>query len=372
MKRKTTHKKRLCHIHTLILSSLLLTGFLLLASGCGSGNDSPDSEDPSAEQTTESITTGNASEDNTESTEDTEGTSSSAEEPSTKESSSSDPSGSGDGTVLLTSDEAMSLIRERINTDIYTVELVEESVSVEGKDYYQFLVSSNGSAVYPYLIVDKQSGTIFCYTEEGEVREYSSFPLYDASVDAVCDWNGIFSLYSGDGTVLSSIDLGQADSHSFEFVLTASGIELTGVAQIRGNTALYEADGYQLDFLMKEDSLVITESGTGPAETSLSGEYRSEASTLEQSADPISSEEAVELVSSLTAEQTGLPTQLSEYTLTVEEGTVEINGNLCYSVCVYSDLGERMQLMKVFNVSVDGEHIYTFDIDSAQDIEIQD
>lgn len=369
MKRKTTHKKRLCRIHTLILSSLLLTGFLLLASGCGSGNDSPDSEDPSAEQTTESITTGNTSEDNTESTEDI---SSSAEEPSTEESSASDPSGSGDGTALLTSDEAMSLIRERINTDIYTVELVEESVSVEGKDYYQFLVSSNGSAVYPYLIVDKQSGTVFCYTEEGEVRGYSSFPLYDASVDAVCDWNGIFSLYSGDGTVLSSIDLGQADSHSFEFVLTASGVELAGVAQIRGNTALYEADGYQLDFLMKEDSLVITESGTNPAGTSLSGEYRSEASAPEQTADPISSEEAVELVSSLTAEQTGLPAQLSEYTLTAEEGTVEINGNLCYSVCVYSDLGERMQLMKVFNVSVDGEHIYTFDIDSAQDIEIQD
>ncbi len=365
MKQNTTQKhRRFCRIHTLTLAALLLAGLLLMAAGCGSEDGSSDP----TEQTTESSTQNPTEESSPENT--SESTQTEPAEPSTEESSDSNPSGAGEDTVLLTADDAMSLVCERIDTGIYSVDLVEESLAVEGNDYYQFLVSSNGSAIYPSLIVNKQSGSIFCYTEEGEVRGYSSFPLYDASVDAVCDWNGVFSLYSGDGSVLASIDLGQADSHSFEFTLTASGTELFGVAQIRGNTALYERDGSQLDFLMKENSLVITESGSSLGGTSLSGEYLSAASSFEQT-DPISSEEAMDLVSALSMEQTGLPAELSEYTITVEEGTVEINGTLCYSVCVYSDLGERMQLMKVFSVSVDGEHIYTFDIDSAQDVEIE-
>ena len=295
----------------------------------------------------------------------------------------SDPTGSGDNLTLLTADEARSLICERINTDIYTVTLTSEQIETGNRDYYQFTVSSNDSPLTPSLIVDKESGRIYCYTDTGDVQNYSSFPLYNASTDAICDWNGDFVRLSEEPDSFASIRLGQADSNSFEFTLTAesdeSTLELLGVARIRGNTAIYTEDGFQLDFLMNESSLVIAESGENPYDIYVSGTYllsesaddsKGSVSSKESEAS-ITREQAFDILASLSKEQTGLPADISEYTLIVQDGTVTIKGIPCYSVCVYANLEERLELMNTFSVSLDGKHIFTFDVLTAADVEIE-
>lgn len=366
------HRKRSRYtIH--ILMSLLLV-FCLFVAGCKKKEPDPEPTDTSSQTTSES-TEPTVSESSSQSpSESTEPDTEPSSEGTTEQASEDKPSGGGDQSVLLTKEDAESLIGEKINTDIYMVELVTEALQVSGREYYRFSVSSNGSKIEPSLIVDKESGVIYCYTEAGEVKNYSSFPLYNASVDAVCDWNGVFSKYSGDGVLLASIDLGQADTSSFEFTMTASSeesdVSFMGVGRIRGNTAVYSESGYQLDFLMKEDALVITESGVNPFHVTLSGEYKNDELLKDDSSKAITPDEALAVLSSLTTKETGLPADLKEYVIMADEGTVTIKDTDCYSISVYSDLGERMELMGVYNVSVDGKHIFKFDIEKADDVEI--
>ena len=120
-------------------------------------------------------------------------------------------------------------------------------------------------------------------------------------------------------------------------------------------------------------------SGENPYDIYVSGTYllsesaddsKGSVSSKESEAS-ITREQAFDILASLSKEQTGLPADISEYTLIVQDGTVTIKGIPCYSVCVYANLEERLELMNTFSVSLDGKHIFTFDVLTAADVEIE-
>lgn len=55
-----------------------------------------------------------------------------------------------------------------------------------------FAVTWGDGKLKPDIAVNVFSGELSCCTEDGEIKPYSEFPLYDPAVDAICDWNGTF------------------------------------------------------------------------------------------------------------------------------------------------------------------------------------
>lgn len=276
--------------------------------------------------------------------------------------------------VELSSEDAKSLILERLDITKYTVDLINSNLVINEKNYYSFLVSEGNTVFEPALIVDKKTGEIFCYDSMGTISDYSEFPLYNESLDVACDWNGLFYCYNSAGGIHSSLLLGQGDSHSFQFTLSVKDgfeeINITGIASIQGNSASYtNEDGLTLHFVMSEHAVAVTEERTSSTVTQFAGVYY--LSTEEVPAvTTLSSEKAIELLSTLSKEQAKLPNEITDYTLIADDLTITIKDSICYSISVYTDLSERLSLMNTYYVAVDGSKIFMFDTKIVQDIEI--
>lgn len=180
-----------------------------------------------------------------------------------------DNSSNIDESTTLTEDDARSLIESKLDLKVYSTTLLSKDVVVENKHYYSFQVKDKDKAIEPSLVVNKVSGEIYCYDKDGKISDYSNFPLYNPSVDAVCDWNGIFERLDANRKANGSISLAQGDPNSFEFTLDITyegkSTDYFGIASIQGNTAKYKEDsGFTLNFVMKENELTITESGENP------------------------------------------------------------------------------------------------------------
>lgn len=70
-------------------------------------------------------------------------------------------------------DEAESVIRNTIRLDYhqYKLDLMNESLSYDGNQYYQFEISDHNSAVGPSIIVSKSNGVVLCYYPNHSVSE---------------------------------------------------------------------------------------------------------------------------------------------------------------------------------------------------------
>lgn len=283
-------------------------------------------------------------------------------------------SGTDETEAELSSEDAKALILERLDITKYSVNLIDSTLALKGDMYYSFLVSEGNRIYEPALIVNKQSGEIFCYDSFGNLSDYSEFPLYNDALDAVCDWNGNFLRYDSAGSVTSELNLGQGDSHSFEFTLsTKNGFEensMTGIASIQGNSASYlSPEGISLHFVMSEDALAVTEERQDSSVAGYAGIYYKSEQTPDLPTS-LTKTQARELLSTLTKETTGLPAELSEYTLIADDLTIRIKDNLCYSIGVYTKEEERNLLLSTFYVALDGSRIFAFDLEAGDDVEI--
>lgn len=156
----------------------------------------------------------------------------------------------------LTGEEAKARVVESLNDDHYTAELTDETLTV-GKDeesqhdYFVIDVKDLEGASVGRVAVDQQTGDKYNYLGDGVLDDYATFPLYDPTVDAVCDWEGSYT-----GPAKVTLDVLQGDGSSFEFAFSDG---TTGNAQIAGNTAK-SVDG-KINFLFSDD--VITVAGGG-------------------------------------------------------------------------------------------------------------
>ena len=186
-------------------------------------------------------------------------TSSSASTSAQQGASSSEPITDEDFT--LKESDAQSLVDEKL-PDGYTseksgtAEIADDAGTVH--NYYIFSVKDANGAEVGEMAVDTESGERMNYAGEGEVTEYSDFPLYDTTTDAECDWNGIWKNDS------ASVELMQEDNTTFSFAFS-DGTE--NVARIKGNTAATDAG--DITFTYGEDGSLLV----GGENSTLSGTY---------------------------------------------------------------------------------------------------
>lgn len=178
-------------------------------------------------------------------------------------------------------EDALQLVREKVDTSVYEIEIVRRNFKADDQRYFVFDVTGPDGKLKPDIAVNVFSGELSCCTEDGKIKPYSEFPLYDPAVDAICDWNGMFERI-GDSGISAQIELAQADRSSFEFRITVKDGEdvlgsLFNVARISGNTAKFQDTyGFTLNFLMDDGMLVVSKNGDNRYVSSSNAEFDGE------------------------------------------------------------------------------------------------
>ncbi|MBO5351778.1 MAG: hypothetical protein J6A77_00610 [Lachnospiraceae bacterium] len=81
-------------------------------------------------------------------------------------------------TPALSAAEAEELVHSKVDTSVYSIQLVSESLRVGNGSYYQFGAIANQEFVYPFLVVDKATGELSCYDSTAEtVFDFTTFPI---------------------------------------------------------------------------------------------------------------------------------------------------------------------------------------------------
>ena len=82
-------------------------------------------------------------------------------------------------TPALDAEEAEKVVKEKIDTAVYDVQLVNEKLQVGNGRYYQFGAIANQEFAYPFLVVSQADGSLHFYdSTEGTVFDFTKFPLY--------------------------------------------------------------------------------------------------------------------------------------------------------------------------------------------------
>lgn len=85
----------------------------------------------------------------------------------------------------------------------------------------------------------------------------------------------------------------------------------------------------------------------------------------------ITKEEALELLNEIPYAKLLLPAELTEYTIQYDDWTTMVGDTECYGINAFADLGERMQLMGVYYVALDGSKIFGIDSETGDFTEIK-
>lgn len=81
-------------------------------------------------------------------------------------------------TPVLNAAEAEKVVTEKVDTGIYSVQLINDSLQVGNGNYYQFGAIKDQEFVYPFLVVSKADGSLHFYdSTEGTVFDFTKFPL---------------------------------------------------------------------------------------------------------------------------------------------------------------------------------------------------
>jgi hypothetical protein len=266
----------------------------------------------------------------------------------------------------LTVTDAQAILEERLDTSKYSVDLLSESIRIDGTSFIAFIAYENATPLEPVLIVNKNSGKISCMSKEGKTIAFSNFPSNPTEETIALDWNGTFYMRDKYERIVSTLELTQNDSSSFEFTVqskdSVTTYSLAGIGHIDNANAIFTSeDGKELMFMMEEESITLydnqafSKSGLG-----ISGTYY--LSTTENSNTlRITKDQARDLVLGLSMTDTKLPANISDYTLSVSDNFIIVQDRICYEVEAQAKLEGRDVLMTAFYVSVDGNVIFEYD-----------
>ncbi len=170
--------------------------------------------------------------------------------------------------VKIKESDALQLISERVDFEKYKVELTNENLEEKEQSYYLFSVSEDTIAFEPSVAVNKESGELFSYYEDGTLEPYDN--RYSQNPDSFIkvSWNGV---YEKKNDAASTVSLSQSDDSSFEFTASCKENELFGVARIDGDSAKYDdGNGTVIRFEMSGNTLTLSDSkGTFTGEYTL-------------------------------------------------------------------------------------------------------
>lgn len=120
----------------------------------------------------------------------------------------------------------------------------------------------------------------------------------------------------------------------------------------------------------KADGAVPKGSTTMSAEA---GDMTGEAKSAQDNADAVklTRDDAIVILKKMPQEELGLAEPITSYSLVVDDVLSDIDGNQCYGISVFADLGEKMQNMGIFYVSQDGVTIYHMNVENGTYEKIQ-
>ncbi len=79
---------------------------------------------------------------------------------------------------VLSLDEAKRIVSQIVTLDRYTIELLDDHLMIDGREYYAFCINdAAGESMEPLLIVERKEGTLLCYDISGVVASIEKFPL---------------------------------------------------------------------------------------------------------------------------------------------------------------------------------------------------
>lgn len=272
-------------------------------------------------------------------------------------------------------EEAKLSILGNLDITKYHLDLLNNSLLIGGNEYYLFFVKENNLIHTPALVVDKETGNVYCYETDGTINPFTDFQFYIENNNMYFDWNGNYIHYNDFGNPAYKIELSQSDSHSFSFVLEiADGFyntEIVGFAEISNNTAIYYLnDKPVLLFVINDNTLLVSYIS---AHSSIAETYDfSEIFYLDGADIPassiISEDEARSLLLSLSIKETELPDEISKYIIIPDKMTIFIKGEPCYSFGVYVNASNRKMLINTYYVAMDGSKIFMFDPEIVDDV----
>ncbi len=77
----------------------------------------------------------------------------------------------------LTLAEAKKIVANIVELDVYSIELLDDHLMLDGSEYFSFCINdANGEGIPPLLIVEKKTGEILCYDDTG-ASHVERFPL---------------------------------------------------------------------------------------------------------------------------------------------------------------------------------------------------
>lgn len=80
--------------------------------------------------------------------------------------------------LRLTLEQAKEKVSNIVQLEKYSIELLDDHLMLEGKEYYTFCINDeSGVSMEPLLIVEKTTGTVLCYDFSGVVANIEKFPL---------------------------------------------------------------------------------------------------------------------------------------------------------------------------------------------------
>lgn len=81
-------------------------------------------------------------------------------------------------TPALSAAEAEKVVKAKVDTEVYDVQLVNENLQVGNGSYYQFGAIKDQEFAAPFLVVSKADGSLHFYdSTEGTVFDFTKFPL---------------------------------------------------------------------------------------------------------------------------------------------------------------------------------------------------
>lgn len=121
----------------------------------------------------------------------------------------------------------------------------------------------------------------------------------------------------------------------------------------------------------KADGAVPKGSATMSAEAG--GTTGEAAKSAQDDADAVklTRDDAIVILKKMPQEELGLAEPITSYSLVVDDVLSDIDGNQCYGISVFADLGEKMQNMGIFYVSQDGVTIYHMNVENGTYEKIQ-
>ena len=108
-------------------------------------------------------------------------------------------------TKKLSEEEARDILKNSVNITKYNVEINNNNLIYDGREYYQYIINYDDITSQYSLIVDKETGTIKCYRVDGVVENFEDSIFskdYDESLKEICNWNGEYYLENGKGTLI--------------------------------------------------------------------------------------------------------------------------------------------------------------------------